>query len=397
MKPLTITIATGPFYPTPPAPTGAVQRIWYDLSLRLAARGHKVTVLACRYPGQARDEHVQGVEIHRRTGLTQGRNVYVDILKDSWYSSRAAMMLPRGDIVVTNAFWAPVFAKLRQGSRGRTVVHVATAPKGQLFLYKGVARLDTPSEAMKSMILAQAPWAAGRVTVSPNPIDVAVFCPPSRPREWTSVRTRTLAYTGRVHPTKGCEALVRAYVQLRKTLPRETGENLRLRLIGAQRVDQGGGGEDYVRRLHELAEGHPVAIDEPIFDRGGLARALQEADYYCYPSMVKEGEAFGVAPLEAMATGLVPVVSDMPAFTQFMKHGVHGLVFDHKAADPVPGLARALETLVRDPELTARMSAECVRTSQEFSYDAVADRHVRHFRELLEGKDAEGRSAGGQA
>lgn len=387
-RPLSITIATGPFYPTPPAPTGAVQRIWYDLALRLAARGHRVTVLACRYPGQTGDEQVGGVTIRRRTGLTQGRNIYLDIIKDAWYSSRVALHAPQADIAVTNAFWAPVLMQLRQRSRGRTVVHVATAPKGQLFLYRGVARLDTPSEAMKAMILQQAPWAAGRVTVSPNPIDTATFTPPATPREWARDVQRTLLYTGRIHPTKGCLELVRAYVQLRTSLPKPQGERLTLRLIGAQRVDQGGGGEAYIQQLRAAAGAHPIAIDEPIFDRRGLADALRSADYYCYPSMVKEGEAFGVAPLEAMATGLVPVVSDMPAFTQFMTHGQHGLVFDHRAADPVRSLAGALETLILDPDRTARMSAAGVAQSQNFSLDAVADRHVQHFRELLEGRGA---------
>ena len=167
-RPLNITIALGPFYPTPPAPTGAVQRIWSDLADEFGARGHEVTILACRHSGQAADESRGNITVRRRTSLRQGKNVYVDIIKDAWYSSRATLLMPRADVVVSNAFWFPVFAARRQQTRGRLMVHVARAPKGQLRFYKGAACFDTPSEAIREQIVAEAPWAASRTKVVPG-------------------------------------------------------------------------------------------------------------------------------------------------------------------------------------------------------------------------------------
>lgn len=381
-RPLSITIITGPFYPTPPEKTGAVQRIWYELAREFAARGHAVTVLACRYPGQAVDETVGTLRIRRRTNLRQGLNVYRDIVKDAWYALNMVLMLPRADVLVTNSFWAPVFARLRRGRVGRIVVHVATSPKGQLFLYRGVDRLDTPSEGMRKAILAQAPWAAGMVSVSPNPIDLGVFTPPEEGRDWSKPGPRTLLYTGRVHPTKGLHLLVEAYAKLRRE---PSGAGLTLRLVGAKAVGEGGGGDVYVRRLKDLAGGLPLAIDDPVYDRAGLAAVLRAADYYAYPSQAPGGEAFGVAPLEAMATGLVPVVSDMDGFRQFITDGVDGLIFDQNAPDATDRLAAQLRRLLTDPALTARMSAAGVRRAQEFSYGAVAEGHLAAFRALVDG------------
>ena len=68
-RPLRITIAAGPFFPTPPAPTGAVQRAWYDLALRFAKRGHQVTVVAVRHDNQPAREVVDGVTIIRRLSM----------------------------------------------------------------------------------------------------------------------------------------------------------------------------------------------------------------------------------------------------------------------------------------------------------------------------------------
>lgn len=375
-----ITIVSGPFYPTPPAPTGAVQRIWARVATELAARGHQVTILACRADGQPREEARDGVTIRRRTSLRQGRFIYWDLMKDLVYAAWAVLSLPPGDIVVTHSFWAPVLAQFRQRTRGRVVVHVATAPKGQMFLYRRVAALDTVSEAMREMILKEAPWARGRVTVSPNPIEAEVFRPPAQERRWDAPGPKEILYSGRVHASKGLHLLVEAYTRLRRQFPEK---GLTLRLVGPVEVNSGGGGEAYLARLRQIAGDHPIAIDGPIYDRAQLAAAHQRAHYYCYPSLAEGGEAFGVAPLEAMATGLVPVVSDMPGFLQFLEHERTGLVFAHEGPDPVGALTAALARLIEDPELTARMSRAGIERAGDFSYAAVTEGHMRHFEDLV--------------
>jgi glycosyltransferase involved in cell wall biosynthesis len=384
---LAITIALGPFYPTPPAPTGAVQRIWSDLADEFARRGHKVTILACRHDGQPAEETRNGVTIRRRTGLRQGKNVYRDILKDSWYSLRSLALMPPADVVVSNAFWFPVFAALRQRRRGRLIVHVARAPKGQLRFYKGAACFDTPSEAIREQILAEAPWAASRTKVVPYPINTEVFTPPSPPpasppdRSRSGNGTLTLLYTGRIHPEKGVHVLVDAYSRVRKQFPALT-----LRLVGAQRVNEGGAGDDYIRDLRAKAAGLPIAIDAPIYDRHGLAAALQQADFYCYPSLAEKGETFGVAPLEAMATGLAPIVSNLACFNQFMIDGATGHVFDHRCADPAGALAAKLTALASDMTTARRMGEAAAARAREFSYAAIAEHHLRDFQRLVEGR-----------
>jgi glycosyltransferase involved in cell wall biosynthesis len=379
-RPLAITIALGPFYPTPPAPTGAVQRIWSDLADEFARRGHKVTILACRHEGQPAEELRNGVVIRRRTALRQGKSIYRDILKDSWYSLRSFLLTPRADVVVSNAFWFPVLSALRQPGRGRVIVHVARAPKGQLRFYRRVACFDTPSEAIREQIIAEAPWAASRTKVVPYPINIEVFTPPppgpaDRPR--AGGQTFTLLYTGRIHPEKGAHVLVEAYARVRARFP-----GLTLRLVGAQKVNEGGGGEDYLRELHAKAAGLPMVIDAPIYDRHGLAAALQQADFYCYPSLAEKGETFGVAPLEAMATGLAPIVSSLACFNQFMVDGQTGHVFDHRCGDPAGALAEKLAAMTADLGATRRMGEAAAVRARQFGYAAVAEQHLRDFQGL---------------
>lgn len=373
---MNITIINGPFYHTPPAPTGAVQRLWSDLAREFARRGHRVTILACRYAGQPREEtRADGVVIRRRTSMTQGRWIYSDLLKDLWHNLRLFPLIPRADIIVTNSFWAPVLLRAKPGA-GKIVVCANRVPKGQFRLYDHAARLQAVSRAIADMIIAERPSSAPRVRVIPNPIDTEVFRPPQRER-WTGA-TRTILFTGRIHPEKGTHTLVEAFARLHATRP-----TLRLRLIGPQRVDQGGGGDDYLRRLRQAAGEHPIEILDPIFDRAALARALQDADYYTYPTLAEQGEALPVAPLEAMATGLAPVVSDIPQFRDYIVPERTGLVYEFRTPEVSVNLAAALARLIDDDALARRMGEHARLRARDFSYPHVTEMFLDDFRTLL--------------
>lgn len=376
MKPLRITMVCGPFYPTPPAPTGAVQRLWYDLCVRFAQKGHHVTVLAKHAEGQATDETVDGVRVLRRTAMRQGRNVRIDILRDFYYSLRMALLAQSADILVTNAFWSPVLARLMGRRFGKTYVSVGRFPKGQMFLYRKCDRIHVCTSAIRDAVLAEIPDAADRTKVVPYPILTDVFVPPSTPRRETGART--LLYTGRVHPEKGVHLLIEAFARLRARHP-----DLQLKVVGPTAVADGAGGDEYLSKLRGLAGGHSVEFHPAIYGRPDLARCLQEAHFYCYPSLAEKGETFGIAPLEAMATGLPTVVSALQCFRDFVRPGENGLVFDHRDADPVTRLEETFERLLSEPGLARRLGDAAAVTAKGFGYDAVADLYLADFRTLL--------------
>jgi glycosyltransferase involved in cell wall biosynthesis len=45
---------------------------------------------------------------------------------------------------------------------------------------------------------------------------------------------------------------------------------------------------------------------------------------FVYPCLAEQGETFGLAPLEAVACGAVPIVSDLSCFGDFITPGVNG-------------------------------------------------------------------------
>lgn len=374
--PLQITIVTGPWFPTPPGPAGGVERVWGDLARHFARLGHRVVVLSRSHPTLPHRDNDDGVSTRRLTAFRQGADVRMNIVKDFFFSLRMMLACPKADVVVTNAFWLPAMLAACRRSAGRIAMNVQRVPKGQMWLYRRVDRLSAVSTAIADAIIAEAPELRSRVRIIPNPVDLGFFQPPAQ-RRLDPEGPRTIVFTGRIHPEKGVHVLVAAHALLRRDFP-----NLALRLVGPTGVAQGGGGDDYLRKLRSLAGDGPVAFLPPIYDRAALAAELQAATWYCYPTIAERGEAQPIAPMEAMATGLVPVVSDIPQFRDYIAPGATGEVFDHRTGDIAVNLASALRRLIDDPLRTATMSKNAVAAIQRYSYERVAHDYIEDFRLL---------------
>jgi len=299
-------------------------------------------------------------------------------VKDVFFSLRMLVLAPKADICVTNAFWLPALVAAFRPGAGRVVMNVQRVPKGQMWLYDRVQRLSAVSTAIAETIVAQRPSLSAAVRVIPNPVDLGFFEPPVQRELRPGTAGRTILFTGRIHPEKGLHLLVEAFTRLYGEFP-----DLKLRLVGPSTVDRGGGGLEYLTQLRALAGGTPVTIDAPIYDRGQLALALQTASFYCYPTLAEQGEAQPVAPMEAMATGLVPVVSTIPQFRDYLTDGVDGICFDHRSADRVDHLCKALRSLIADPDKAKRMGDLAAVGARRFGYDQVAEMYLSDFQSLL--------------
>jgi glycosyltransferase involved in cell wall biosynthesis len=358
-----ITIVTGPFHSIPPAPAGAVERLWTELAEQFAARGHKVRLVCRSHPdlGPARK---------------RGTSMPLNLAKDLAYATRALLALPRADILVTNTFFLPVLAWLRPAA-GRVCVNVQRVPKNQMCMYRrcGVARFHAVSTAIRDAIIAECPQAEPRIRVIPNPIRIDVF----RPRASVPSGPPTVLYTGRIHPEKGLDLLVTACRSLLTDFP-----DLRLRLVGAIDPESGGGGQPLRRQLLDLAGPLSLDIVPPIYDREALRAEICAATLYAYPSVAERGESFGVAPLEAMACGHAPIVSSLACFRDFLHDQQDGLVFDHRAPDAADHLAAALRRQLTNPAEHQAMAQTAATTAQQFSVEAIADRYLADFEALLD-------------
>lgn len=370
-----ITIVTSPFGCLPPTGIGAVEKRWFYVGEEFARAGHEVTFL-CKTPPAAtpaatssvRYQHIPG---HNRTG-----SLVADLLLDLLYSLRAMRALQSCDILVLNTFWSPFLCLVARGKFRKSVYNVARFPKWHFRFFPPVDRLACVSRAIASAVQGLVPYSPQRIAVIPNPVNTTAFRPlPRREKDDATV----LCFSGRVHPEKGLTLLVSAYAELRDRYP-----NLMLTIIGPQSISLGGGGHSYVTHLESLAAGAPIHWVEPIADPACLAEEIARCDIYCYPSVAEQGESFGVAPLEAMATERPVIVSSLQCFADFVQPGVTGLVFDHRAADAHLRLAESISSLIDDEPLATRIShagAELARS--QFSVAGIAQQYLDDFAKLL--------------
>lgn len=160
-----------------------------------------------------------------------------------------------------------------------------------------------------------APIAADRLVTIENGVDVRKFAGASSP-----VPTRRIIYFGRFARHKNIERLFDLVAALRRLHP------------GWELVVAGRGGDDDVRRL-EAARGEALGgsvriVRDP--DEAAIAGLIGSASYYACAS---SHEGFGLAAVEGVSAGLIPVLSAIPPFAKLVRRAGTGLLLDDASVE----------------------------------------------------------------
>src|SRR5262249_29118924 len=108
------------------------------------------------------------------------------------------------------------------------------------------------------------------------------------------------------------------------------------------------------------------------------------AAIFVYPSIAERGEAFGLAPLEAMASGCATIVSSLECFDDFTRDGVNALAFDHRASRPEAELATLLGRLMSDAALAENIASAGRQAALAFQTRTIAGKMLDDFQSLLD-------------
>lgn len=376
-----ITVVFGAFLPVPPIMGGAVEKVWFMLAQEFVRRGHEVVQISRSMPQLPREDVFQGVRHLRIPGFDTPRSLIWLKVLDFVYSVRAMSILPKADIVVTNTFWLPIL--LRGSNRGRVYVHVARYPKWQMRFYQRAARLQTPSRAVARAIAAKAPYLAGKISVIPYPAPQSGA--KTEPPSFTE-REKIILFVGRVHPEKGVHLVVETFAAKARTV----FADWKLMIVGPGEKKFGGGGDSYLASLKASAEraNDRITFFGPVFDSVALEQNFRAARLFVYPSMADHGESFGLAPLEAMTHRCAVLVSNLDCFSDFIRDGETGFIFDHRSSSPSENLGAKIEEIIVDEQLLARVADEGYRRSVDYSIDHVADQFLDDFNALIHESDA---------
>jgi alpha-1,6-mannosyltransferase len=173
----------------------------------------------------------------------------------------------------------------------------------------------------------------------PLGVDLATFAPshrdPALRAELAGGAEAMLVHCGRLSPEKHVERSIDTVAELY-----ESGERIRLVIAG-----------DGPRReaLQRRATGLPVTFLGFLHGRNEVARLLATADVSLAPG---PHETFGLAALEALASGTPVVVSRSSALREIVRPSCGAVV-----ADETPAFAGAVSRLLDAPEPTRRAAA----------------------------------------
>ena len=233
--------------------------------------------------------------------------------------------------------------------------------KSNLGYYYGRALLR-PGLRRLSLAIAVSPAARDFVRhyfdipmrVIPNGIDIATFRPDQAPIRHLRDGLVNVLFVGRLEKRKGLRDLVRGFQYLKERVPKS-----RLVIVGDGPMRSTI--ESYIsaHRIEDVVMAGYVPAEV-------LPRYYASADVFCAPAT--GSESFGIVLLEAMATALPVVATEIPGYLSVAEPGRDSLTVRPKSPAE---LGAALTVLARDPELRRRMGAAGAAKAQRYSWREV--------------------------
>lgn len=191
--------------------------------------------------------------------------------------------------------------------------------------------------------------------VIPNGIDLDAFKPGLPPIRHLRDEKLNILFVGRLEKRKGLGDLLRAYRLLQTRVPRT-----RLIIVGDGPLR--GNVESYIARHHL-----PDVIMAGYVPETVKPRYYASADIFCAPAT--GAESFGIVLLEALASGLPVVATEVPGYMSVLEPGHDSLTVQPRSFRE---LAASLIVLARDAELRRRMGDYAREKAWRYSWPSVA-------------------------
>ncbi len=338
---------------------GGAEEHLHQVFGRLAARGHRVTLLCSGWRGARPEVEIDGIRVLRTGGrytfnfaapLSHGRHLAderfdvvvedlnkVPMLATRWADARARLLL------VHHLFGATAFREANPLLASATWLFERIIPA----VYRGIDCVAV-SESTRDDLVRRG-LDADRISVIRNGVDLDGLGP-ARER----YPDPTVVFLGRLKRYKRVDLVLQAVRRLR-----DRGVNVRMVVAGKgdardalERTARGLGIQDHVRFAGFVPE------DEK---RELLSRSWVHA-------LTSPKEGWGIASIEASACGTATVASNSPGLRETVRDGETGVLVPHGDVDALAAaLARVLEPSTRE-----RMGIAAREMARQYTWEGVA-------------------------
>ena len=353
---------------------------------RIAASGHQVTLLCCRFPGATDFDHVDGIEIIRSGGKWTfnlavprfcrrhlAHRSYDVIIEDinkipfllPWFVKETPVMVLLHHLFGTTFYREtnPVFA-----------TYLYFMERLIPWVYRGCP-FEVVSGSCRDELVGMG-VSADSISVVHNGLDAGIMDAPDRmdrPAAPGRKEPGLIVYLGRLKKYKNVDHLIQALAIVREEVP------------GARLLIAGTGD----RRAALEALTRSLDLEGAVEFAGYVSESekislLTRAEVAAYPSS-KEG--WGITVIEANACGTPVVATRVSGLRDAVVDGETGLLTppgDRKA------MARALIGLLREPDERERLARNAQARSRRFTWDETARQTIQVIRRTM-GESADAR------
>lgn len=228
------------------------------------------------------------------------------------------------------------------------------------------AKTNIVSSKMHAKLMLAADPLSNPVVI-PNGVDTELFHPASQlhsasqlhPASQRTNGTPTILCVARLVVRKGVHLLLNAFAQLR-------AEDVKARLV----IVGTGDDEDNLRLLAtKLGISHSVEF-RGVVPRAEMPELYRNADIFVLPS---ENEGMSNAALEALASGLPLVLTDVGGTAELVTSSENGLIVP---VGNCTAMSAALKVLLCDSALRLSMGINSRRKSEQFSAIQMVERYL---------------------
>ena len=271
------------------------------------------------------------------------------------------------------------FAKLRQA---RTVLNIHGIPQLErkaekwresvpftdwlsTLSYCNLAdRIVVNSEFMRTNVVSWYRLNRDKVEVIPNGVNLKMF---------TENNDRVLLegdpsilYVGHLSRLKGVDILIRAVAKLSIDMP-----NMKLHLVG-------NGNAPCFAALSKKERIEKYVIFHNWAEPSKIPSYYKSADICVFPS---RHEGFGIVILEAMASGIPVIASDIPSFREIVSDGIDGRLFKSQDVD---SLSKEVVALYRDPIIRKELTHNALNKVTKYGWEKIAEKYISLYKHLCE-------------
>lgn len=205
------------------------------------------------------------------------------------------------------------------------------------------------------------------ITIIPNGIDVNRFSPDVQPIPIRRGQEFLILFVGRMDPRKGAKYLFAAIPHLEASL-----SDYRVVVVGSGWMKKYYNAHIPVHLLRRVLFAGFASPEE-------LPSYYRAADVYCSPAT--GNESFGIVLLEAMASGIPIVASDIDGYRHVITTGVEGFLVPPRYPR---ALAAALVMMAQDPERRSQMGRAGRATAQRYDWKLITNQVLDVYHQVIQ-------------